>query len=275
MELKYHKRDYILKSSQKRGEKMLIDSHAHLDDRRFDTDREKIIQNMENDGIDIILHPAADLTSSVKAVNTAQKHGNIYAAVGFHPHSAKEMDEGSLEIIKSLAKKDKVIAIGEIGLDYHYDNSPRDIQRKWFKAQIRLAKELNIPFIVHDREAHGDILKILKEENYEGMRGIIHCYSGSYEMAQEFIKLGFLISIAGPVTFRNASRAKEVVRKLPLDKLLIETDSPYLSPEPKRGRRNEPAYVRYVASEIAEIKNLTLDKIAETTSENFINFFNL
>jgi len=215
------------------------------------------------------------LTSSVKAVNTAHKYDNIYAAVGFHPHSAKEMDEDSLEIIKSLAKKDKVIAIGEIGLDYHYDNSPRDIQRKWFKEQIRLAKELNMPFIVHDREAHGDILKIFKEENYKGMRGIIHCYSGSYEMAQEFIKLGFLISIAGPVTFRNASRAKEVVRKLPLDKLLIETDSPYLSPEPKRGRRNEPAYVRYVASEIAEIKNLTLDKIAETTSENFINFFNL
>jgi len=264
-ELKYHKR----------GDKMLIDSHAHLDDRRFDVDREKIIKNMKNDGIDIILHPSADMTSSVKAVNTAQKNENIYAAVGFHPHSAKEMDEDSLEIIKSLAKKDKVIAIGEIGLDYHYDNSPRDIQKKWFIEQIRLAKDLDLPFIVHDREAHGDILKILKEENYEGMRGIIHCYSGSYEMAQEFIKLGFLISIAGPVTFKNARRVKEIVKKLPLEKLLIETDSPYLAPEPKRGRRNEPAYVRYVASEIAEIKNLSFDKVAEATSENFINFFNL
>ncbi len=254
---------------------MLIDSHAHLDDRRFDIDRKKIIKNMENDGIEIILHPGADMTSSVKAVNTAEKHKNIYAAVGFHPHSAKEMDEDSLQIIKSLAKKEKVIAIGEIGLDYHYDNSPRDIQRKWFIEQIRLAKELKLPFIVHDREAHGDILKILKEEQYEGMKGIIHCYSGSYEMAVEFIKLGFMISIAGPVTFKNARRVKEVVKKIPLENLLIETDSPYLAPEPKRGRRNEPAYVRYVASEIAEIKDISFEKVAEATSENFIKFFNL
>ncbi len=254
---------------------MLIDSHAHLDDKRFDIDREKIIKNMENDGIEIILHPAADMTSSVKAVNTAQENKNIYAAVGFHPHNAKEMDQDSLEIIKSLAKKEKVIAIGEIGLDYHYDNSPRDIQKKWFVQQIRLAKKLNLPFIVHDREAHGDILKILKEENYDGMRGIIHCYSGSYEMALEFIKLGFLISIAGPVTFKNSKKVKEVVKKLPLKHLLIETDSPYLAPEPKRGRRNEPAYVRYVASQIGEIKGIPFNKVAEATSENFINFFNL
>ncbi|HCX02844.1 MAG TPA: hydrolase TatD [Clostridiales bacterium] len=254
---------------------MLIDSHAHLYDKRFDVDREKIIDYMERDGLEMILHPGADVTSSVKAVNNAQKHKNIYAAVGVHPHNAKDMDEDSIEILRSLASKDKVIGIGEIGLDYHYDNSPRDIQKKWFVEQIRLAKELNLPFIVHDREAHGDILEIIKEEKYEGMKGIIHCYSGSYEMAEEFIKLGFLISIAGPVTFKNARRVKEVVKKIPLQHLLIETDSPYLAPEPKRGRRNEPAYVRYVASEIAEIKDITFNEVAEATSENFKKLFNL
>jgi TatD DNase family protein len=254
---------------------MLVDSHVHLDDGRYDKDREKLIERFEQDGINCVLHAAYDLQSSIKAVNASEKYERIYASVGYHPHDAKDATEESLQIIRSLTKKNKVIAIGEIGLDYHYDHSPRDIQRKWFIEQIRMAKELDMPYIVHDREAHADIFNIMKAEKYTGTRGIMHCYSGNVELAREFIKMGFLISLAGPITFSNARKAKEVAKEIPLENLLIETDGPYLTPVPFRGKRNEPAYVRYVAQEIASIKGISFEEVAETTSGNFKRLFNI
>ncbi len=252
-----------------------IDSHAHLDDKRFNKDRDEIIRYLHDDGIEAVLNPGADLKSSKKAVEIAEKYPNIYAAVGCHPHDTKYMDDETMNIFRELAKSKKVVAIGEIGLDYYYNNSERDVQKKWFREQIRLAKELDLPYIVHDRDAHEDLLRIMKEEHYDGARGVLHCYSGSVEMAREFIKLGFYISLAGPVTFRKARVPKLVAKEIPFDKLLIETDSPYLTPEPFRGKRNEPMYVRFVAEEIAEIRNVSLDEVAEKTNQNFKTLFNI
>ena len=252
-----------------------IDSHAHLDDKRFNKDRDEIIRYLHDDGIEAVLNPGADLKSSKKAVEIAEKYPNIYAAVGCHPHDTKYMDDETMNIFRELAKSKKVVAIGEIGLDYYYNNSERDVQKKWFREQIRLAKELDLPYIVHDRDAHEELLRIMKEEHYDGARGVLHCYSGSVEMAREFIKLGFYISLAGPVTFRKARVPKLVAKEIPFDKLLIETDSPYLTPEPFRGKRNEPMYVRFVAEEIAEIRNVSLDEVAEKTNQNFKTLFNI
>ena len=252
-----------------------IDSHAHLDDKRFDTDRDELINSLSDNGIEAVLNPGADLKSSKNALFLAEKYPFIYAAVGCHPHDTKYMNDDTMNKFKEMAKSNKVIAIGEIGLDYYYDNSDRDTQKKWFREQIRLAKELDLPYIVHDRDAHEDILNIMKEEHYDGARGILHCYSGSVELSREFIKLGFYISLAGPVTFAKARVSKLVAKEIPFDKLLIETDSPYLTPEPFRGKRNEPKYVRYVAEEIAKIRNVSIDEVAEKTKKNFKTLFEI
>jgi TatD DNase family protein len=254
---------------------MLVDSHAHLDDSRFDKDREQLINNFEKDELSFVLHAAYDLQSSLKAVSASEKYEKIYASVGYHPHDVKDMTAESLEIIKSLAKKDKVVAIGEIGLDYYYDNSPRDIQRFWFREQVKLARELDMPYIVHDRDAHGDVFAIVKEEKYSNTRGIMHCYSGNVELAKEYVKLGFLISLAGPITFANSKKTKEVAKEIPLEYLLVETDCPYLTPIPFRGKRNQPAYVRYVAEEIANIKGVAFEEVAEKTTSNFKKIFGI
>ena len=254
---------------------MLIDSHAHLDDERFDRDRERLIESLRENGIDLVINPGDDLQSSIKAVALAEKYENIYAAVGVHPHAAKEMDDATIGILKSFANREKVIAIGEIGLDYYYDNSPRDIQRQRFIEQLNLAKEVDLPVIIHSRSAAGETFEILKEAQDGNLEGVLHCYSGSVEMAIEYIKLGFYISIAGPITFKNSRVAKEVAKAVPLDKLLIETDSPYLTPEPYRGKRNEPIYVRYVAGTIAEAKGLSFEEIAKATAENAKKLFRI
>lgn len=252
---------------------MLIDSHAHLNDERFDEDREEVIKTLNENGVELVLIPGFDLQSSTQAVEMSEKYSMIYAAVGMHPHDSKDMNYDILDLFKSYALKDKVVAIGEIGLDYYYDNSPRDIQQKWFREQIKLAKSLDMPYIVHDRDAHEDIFNIMKEEHYSGARGILHCYSGNVELAREFIKMGFLISLGGPVTFKNSKVAKRVALEIPLEHLLIETDSPYLTPEPYRGKRNEPSYVRYVANEIANIKGIDYNLVEEKTNENFKKLF--
>lgn len=254
---------------------MLIDSHAHLDDRRFDRDRKDIINSFEENDISLVINPGADLSSSIKAVNLAEEYENIYAAVGVHPHSAKEVDESTIEILKSFTNREKVVAVGEIGLDYHYDNSPRDIQRKWFTEQMKLAKEVDLPIIIHSRDAQQDTFDLLKAEQDGNLEGVLHCYSGSVEMAREYIKLGFYISIAGPVTFKNARVLKEVAREIPLDKMLIETDAPYLTPEPNRGKRNEPVYVRFVAATIAEAKGISFEEVAKRTAENTKRLFRI
>lgn len=254
---------------------MLIDSHAHLNDERFDKDREEVIKSLKENNISLIIDPGDDLSSSIKAVKLAEEYENIYAAVGVHPHSAEEMDESTIEALRALGNREKVVAIGEIGLDYYYDNSPRDIQKKWFKRQIQLAKEMDLPIIVHSRDANKDTYDIIKSEAFHNLRGVLHCYSGSLEMAEEYIKLGFYISFAGPVTFKNSKVSKEVAKNVPLDRLLIETDSPYLTPEPHRGKRNEPLYVRYVAGMIAELKGVGFEEIAKASSENAKRLFNI
>src|SRR5699024_11009436 len=187
---------------------MLIDSHAHLDDPKFNKDRDRLIKSLKQNDISLVINVGADVSSSIKSVKLADEYENIYAAVGVHPHSAKEMDDSTIDVLKAFAKRDKVVAIGEIGLDFHYDNSPRDIQRKWFIEQIKLAKELNMPIIVHSRDADQETFDILKEEADERLRGVLHCYSGSAEMAKDYIDLGFYISLAGPVTFKNARKPK-------------------------------------------------------------------
>lgn len=254
---------------------MLVDSHAHLDDKRFDNDREDIIKNLKENNIEFIVNPGADLETSKKAVNLAKNNDNIYAAVGVHPHDVKDMDKNTIEELRKLAEEEKVVAIGEIGLDYYYDNSPRELQKKWFREQIKLAKELDLPIIIHDRDAHEDTYNILKEENDEKLRGIMHCYQSSLEMSSQFIDLGFFISLAGPITFKNAKTPKEVAKGVSLDNLLIETDSPYLTPHPYRGKRNEPKHVKYVAQTIADLKNISIEEVMEKTRNNTKKIFGI
>lgn len=253
---------------------MLIDSHAHLDDEKFDLDREYLIENLKKNGIELVVNVGADMESSRKSVNLANLYDNIYAVVGFHPHAAKEMTDESLKEIENLSKDKKVLAIGEIGLDYHYDNSPRDIQRRCFKRQIRLAKRLDMPIVVHTREADRDTLEILKEES-QGLRGIIHCFSSDRAQLEEYLKLGFFIALGGPLTFKKTDELKEVAKVVPIEKLLVETDAPYLAPHPYRGKRNEPMFVKQTANLIAELKGMTIEDLTLQTNKNTKKIFNI
>lgn len=252
-----------------------VDSHAHLDDKQFDKDREEVIKELKAKGIELVLNPGADKDSSIRAVDLSKKYDFIYAAVGTHPHDAKKMSNDIINLYENLAKEEKVLAIGEIGLDYFYENSDREVQKKWFKEQIQLAKELDLPYIVHDRESHEDVYKIMKEMHSGQTRGVVHCFSGSVEMAKELIKLNFLVSFGGPVTYKNAKVAKEVVREIPLNKILIETDSPYLPPDQCRGERNDCSNVRFAAEEIARLKGVTIEEVAKQTRQNFFELFGL
>lgn len=254
---------------------MLFDTHAHLDDSRFNEDRDIIIKKLKEEGITFVVNPGADVPSSLRAIELSKKHDFIYSAVGVHPHDVKDMDNETIDVLKSLAKNEKVVAIGEIGLDYYYDNSPRDLQKKWFKEQILLANELKLPIIIHDRDAHQDTFDIIKENKNDDIGCVLHCFSGSLELAREYVKMGCLISIAGPVTFKNNKKTAEVVKEIPLEYLLIETDSPYLTPDPHRGKRNDPSYVRYVAEKIAIEKGISYEKVCEATMENAKRFFNI
>lgn len=255
---------------------MLIDSHAHLDDKKYDLDREYLIENLKENGVELVINIGADLRTSKNSVNLAKKYENIYAVVGVHPHSAKDVTDETLEEIRELASEEKVLAIGEIGLDYHYDYSPRDIQRKQFIAQIKLAKELDLPVVIHSREATQETFDIIKEEVEDGgLRGVLHAFSGSPEIAREYIKLGFIISIGGPLTFKNARVVKEVAKEIPLEHMIIETDSPYLTPVPYRGKRNEPMFVKYVAEEIAKIKEIDVEEVIKVTNENTKRLFDI
>lgn len=254
---------------------MLFDSHCHLDDSRYDVDRDAVLARAKEAGVDYIVNPGADLQTSQNAVLLASKHAHIFAAVGVHPHDAKDMDDSVLQLIAHLAKKPKVVAIGEIGLDFHYDLSPRDVQRHWFVEQIRLAKNLGLPIVVHDREANQEIFDTLRAEKAFETGVLLHCYSGSAELAKQYLKHGATLSIAGPITFSNARKTVEVVQTVPLEHLLIETDGPYLTPMPHRGKRNEPAYVRFVAEKVAQIKGITADEVAEQTCMNALKFFKI
>jgi TatD DNase family protein len=254
---------------------LYFDSHAHLDDRKFNDDRDKLIQKAKTEGIGLIVNPGDDISSSKKAISLADKYDFIYAAVGVHPHNAKEVREDTYRQLEQLANHPKVVAIGEIGLDYHYNHSPQDIQKQVFQGQIQLAGSLKLPIIVHDREAHGDTFEILQSYFSKDSGGVLHSYSGSVEMAYRIIDLGMYLSISGPVTFKNAKKTVEVVREIPLEHLLIETDSPYLTPVPFRGKKNHPAMVKYVAEKIAEIKGISVEEVAEKTTENAKRLFGI
>ena len=253
---------------------MLFDSHAHLDDEKFDEDREQVIARIFESGVAGFVNVGACMASSARSVTLATQYEKIYAAVGIHPHDAENALEKDYEQLAIWSKLPKVVGIGEIGLDYYYDLSPRDVQRKVFIRQIDVARQMNMPIIIHDRDAHADILDVIKKEA-KGVRGILHCFSGSLEMAKEIIKLGFYISIAGPVTFKNAAKLPEIVANVPLERLLIETDSPYLTPHPHRGKRNEPTYVRLVAEQVASLRGMELSALAEATYNNAKDIFKI
>lgn len=254
---------------------VLFDSHSHLDADQFDHDRDLMIDRAKQNGVSYIVNPGADYPTSLKAVEIARKHDFIFAAVGVHPHDAETLNAEMMLDLEALAKDPVVKAIGEIGLDYYRDLSPRDVQKKWFIEQIQLAKRMNLPIIIHDRDANDDVLRILKEQDAFKTGVLMHCFSGSKELAMQYVKLGAMISIAGPVTYKNARKTVEVVEAVPLSSLLIETDAPYLSPEPMRGKRNEPMNVRFTCERMAHIKNISFEEMAKATKENALRFFKI
>ncbi|HWR56337.1 MAG TPA: TatD family hydrolase [Negativicutes bacterium] len=254
---------------------MFIDSHAHLDGQSFDGDREAVLQRARDAGISAIINVGFDMPSCRSTLALAEAHPEIYAAVGIHPHDAATVKEDDFAQLHQWAAHPKVVAVGEIGLDYYRNLSPRDLQREAFLRQIALARKVAKPIIIHDRDAHGEIMDILRQEFYDVPGGVMHCYSGSAAMAAEIVKMGLYISIAGPVTFANNRKLGEVVEQIELGRLLIETDAPYLTPEPHRGKRNESAFVRFVAEKIAEIKKISVEEVASVTSANTRRLFGL
>lgn len=254
---------------------MLFDTHAHLNDEKFDEDREQVLDSIRKSDVNYVVAPAVDIPSSVQVIRLANENEFIFAAVGIHPHEAKGCDEESIDVLRELARSPKVVAIGEIGLDYYYDFSPREVQKRLFKLQIELANEIGLPIIVHDRDAHADTMDIIKKFKKADTGCVLHCYSGSAHMAMEYVGMGCHISIAGPVTFKNNKKTEEVVREVPIEKLLIETDSPYLAPHPYRGKRNDPLKVEHVAARIAQIKGIPYEQVCEVTTRNAKVFFGI
>jgi TatD DNase family protein len=259
----------------KRLKTPLIDTHAHLDSGQFRDDVDNVIVRAGENGVGTILTVGCDLSSSHASVELAAHYANVWASVGIHPHDASTVDATTLTELKELASRDKVVAIGEIGLDFYRYRSPRDVQRQAMRAQIHMARELGKPLIVHDRDAHAEVLAILREEGASEVGGVMHCYSGDLDLARDCIAMGFFISFAGPLTYPANTALREVALGLPIDVMLIETDCPYLSPQPWRGRRCEPAFVRATAEELARIKGLTLDDVARITSLNAFRLFGI
>lgn len=261
---------------------IFVDSHCHIDGKEFDADREEVIGRARDAGVRAMLvvgtGAADDFENFERAVRIAEQHENIFASVGVHPHDAKTFDEAAERRLVDLVKSSrKVVAWGEIGLDFYYDHSPRDVQAEVFRRQIRVARELDLPIIIHSRDADAETVAILTEEcageDFRG--GIMHCFGGSAAMAEELMKIGFLISFAGNVTFKKAENLREAARVVPLERLLIETDCPFLTPVPFRGRRNEPAYVVETARFLAQFYGIELETLAKQTTQNFLDFFNL
>jgi TatD DNase family protein len=243
----------------------------------FKDDYKKVSNRAFSNGVKILVAIGTNYNDSKRGVEIAEEIEYVYTSIGWHPHDTKYIKSlDNLLKIEELAKSKKVVAYGEIGLDYFKNYSPKDIQKKFFRYQINIAKELNLPIIIHDRDAHEDIVNILKEENANKVGGVIHCFSGDYEYAKKVLDMGFYISFPGTITFKkNVEFSGELIKKLPLDRILIETDSPFLTPEPYRGKRNEPAYVKYVAKKIAEFRGLSLEKVAEITTNNCLKVFNI
>ena len=253
---------------------MLFDTHAHYDDESFDADRDAVLTALPEQGVGLILNPGCGVESSRKAVRYAAAYPHVYAAVGIHPENCGGCTAGDLDAIRALAQLPKTVAIGEIGLDYYWaENPPRDFQQQVLRQQLALARELALPVIIHDREAHADTLAIVRE--FPGVTGVFHCFSGSPEMARELLKMGWYLGFDGPVTYKNARRTPEVAAVTPLDRMLIETDSPYMTPVPYRGRRNDSGYVHLVAEKLAEWKGVAPEEMARVTTENGKRLFRI
>ncbi len=258
---------------------ILVDSHCHIDGEQFDEDRDAVVARAREAGVVAMLNigtgdPASD--DFRRAVAVAEKYENVYAAVGVHPHDAKLYDDAAEDHLIELATSDKVIAWGEIGLDYYYEHSSREVQRDVFRRQIRTARKLDLPILIHSRDADDETVEILTAEcSYDGFRGIMHCFGGTPEMAETLIELGFLISFAGNVTFKKADNLRNAARVVPLDKLLIETDCPFLTPVPFRGKRNEPSFVFHTAQFLADFYRVSVEDLAESTTANFVRFFGI
>ena len=246
---------------------MLFDTHAHLDADAFDADRTELIESLPGKGLALVMNPGCDLPSSEAAVRLAEQYDFIYAAVGSHPDDAHHVTEELVETYRQLAlSHPRVKAIGEIGLDYHYEDNPREVQQHAFRLQMELCRELDLPVIIHEREAHEDGLKIIDE--FPEVRGVFHCYSGSAEMAKELVRRGYYVGFTGVLTFKNARRAVEAAAAVPIERIVLETDSPYMSPEPFRGKRNDPGRVYRMAEKLAEIRGLSVEEIHRITVEN-------
>ena len=255
----------------------LIDSHAHIQGKEYTGETAAVIQRAGEAGVEqiIVVGGAGDMSSNTAAVALAESCANLYATVGMHPHDAKDVGEEELQKLKKLAAYPKVIAVGETGLDYYYNHSPREVQRRVFVQFIRLAAETGLPLVVHERDAASEAVELLRSEGAEKIRGVIHCFTGDYDAARNYLDLGFYLSFTGIVTFKNAQPLRDVVRRVALDRMFVETDSPYLTPVPYRGKRNEPAYVRLVAETVARVKNMTLEEVAHTTTQNVRRLFRI
>ncbi|UTE72931.1 TatD family hydrolase [Rossellomorea marisflavi] len=254
---------------------MLFDTHVHLNAEQFDEDVEEVIARAKEAGVENMVVVGFDRPTIERAMELVETYDFLYASVGWHPVDAIDMNDEDLDWIEEWTKHPKVVALGEMGLDYHWDKSPEDVQKDVFRRQIRLAKKVKLPIIIHNREATQDIVDILKEEGASEVGGIMHCFSGSPEVAKECVDMNFYISLGGPVTFKNARKPKEVAKEIPLEKLLVETDCPYLAPHPNRGKRNEPAYVRLVAEQIAELKEISIEEVEAATTRNAKKLFNI
>lgn len=253
---------------------MIFDSHAHYDSQQFNEDREELLLSMKENGVGTILNSGASWDSVTEVVELAHQYPFVYAAVGMHPDEVGDLNEERFEYLKSQCQKDKVVAVGEIGLDYYWDNESHDVQKKWFIRQLELARELDLPVIIHSRDAAADTLEIMKEYG-EGLRGVIHCFSYSIELAREYVKMGFHIGIGGVVTFKNGRKLKEIAAEIPLDRILLETDCPYLAPVPFRGKRNCSIYISYVAEEIANLKGISCEEVIAQTEKNAKELFRI
>lgn len=254
---------------------MLFDSHAHYNDKRFDFDRNELLSEMKANNVGYIMNACSSIDEIPLILELAERFDFVYASVGVHPHEAEGMSAKDIELLREYAKNEKVRAIGEIGLDYFYDNSPRELQKKWFAEQVELAKELSLPVIIHDRDAHEDTLKILSDHKVDRVGGVFHCYSGSAEMAKSVLAMNMYIAFGGAITFKNAHKPCEVARYVPLERILIETDCPYLTPEPHRGERNSSLYLHYVAEKIAELKEISVDEVISAACANAKKIFKI
>lgn len=253
---------------------MIFDTHAHYDDKQFDEDREEVLASMQELGVGTIVNVCASCQSLERVPKLVSRYPFMYQAIGIHPDEVGDLNEAYFEKMRELLKDEKSVAVGEIGLDYYWDNESHDVQKKWFVRQLELARELDLPVLIHSRDAAADTMEIMKKHAM-GLRGVIHCYSYSKEMALEYVKMGFYIGVGGVVTFKNGKKLKETVEAIPLESIVLETDCPYMAPEPFRGKRNQSSYIKYVAEEIARIKGVSFDEVVEQTEKNARKLYHL